>query len=528
MKNLSYLSWRRLGAMALFAAMLTACGGGGGGGGGGQPPAPTPTPVFNPANAQQINSVGANTLFAENAAVATDASGNGMAIWVQSEALTGIEVERKVFARRFNAQTGQLEAPQSIGLSNARRSIDDVRIKFNNQGRALALWRQKSQIAGESNLVASIYSPQSGQWTTSELTANGTTSGLDSADEPDIAFDPAGNAVVVWVKTTRASSTTFTVDTSLMEARLAAQSTTWTFGTVFGPSTAYRYSQPRVAYAANGDILLVALETNSASLVPSRPALYRYSTSQGWHAGHVIDGQPSYYFEKLADEPDGASQGLDLASNDAGDIAIVWQHRFTTSDGTGRSAIFTSALTPSGAWTARRMVDVGAADDLPSGGKSGKSSLYPRIALGSQGKALIAWQQEDVKGGVNSPHSVYAARFDVQADVMDVPPTLIEKSADFAGLPIPAMDAQGHGVVGWLQADPGNEDNLSLLYSRFDATELRFGEPTFVESAQDASIADTGETFSLSLAGNGTGYVVWQQIKDGATPRSSIMFNRYQ
>jgi hypothetical protein len=115
--------------------------------------------------------------FGSNARVASDAAGNAVAVW------SGAWANRYALAGGW----GTREDLRSLNESASETSID-----LSPDGRAIAVWRQWD--GTRSNVWANRYLPGNG-WGTAELIES---EDADGVGPPEVAVDPAGNAVAVW------------------------------------------------------------------------------------------------------------------------------------------------------------------------------------------------------------------------------------------------------------------------------------------------------------------------------------------
>lgn len=161
-------------AALLLIGVLAACGGGGGGGGGGGPKAW--------GTAQLIE---ANTGNANYPQIALDTNGNAIAVWYQSDG-----TRSNIWANRYTAGSGWGTA-QLIETDNAGYAIYP-QIAIDGGGNAIAVWNQHD--GTRSNIWANRYTAGSG-WGAAQLIE---TDDAGDAQNPQLAFDSNGNAMVVW------------------------------------------------------------------------------------------------------------------------------------------------------------------------------------------------------------------------------------------------------------------------------------------------------------------------------------------
>jgi hypothetical protein len=112
--------------------------------------------------------------------------GNGEAViaWVEGE------VEHQMWARPYGALSGPV---QNIGANNSRSTRFDLEV--DPDGSVLLAWANyHAAVPDVRSVLASRYTPDTGQWSTPEEAA-----APAMPATPDLAIDPFGNAAVVWV-----------------------------------------------------------------------------------------------------------------------------------------------------------------------------------------------------------------------------------------------------------------------------------------------------------------------------------------
>jgi hypothetical protein len=117
--------------------------------------------------------------------VAIDANGNAVAVWYQWGG-----TRTNIWSNRYTPSSGWgtaelIEADDSGDASEPQVAIDP-------NGNALAVWHQFD--GTRTNIWSNRYTP-SGGWGTAQLIE---TDDSGDASEPQVAIDPAGNAVAVW------------------------------------------------------------------------------------------------------------------------------------------------------------------------------------------------------------------------------------------------------------------------------------------------------------------------------------------
>ena len=117
--------------------------------------------------------------------ISVDATGNAIAVWQQRD------------GANFNIMSNYYTAGSGWGMTAELIETEDgiartPQISFDESGNALAIWEQ--DVGANKNIWSNRYTAGSG-WGTAELIENDNTG---DASEPQIAADAAGNATVVW------------------------------------------------------------------------------------------------------------------------------------------------------------------------------------------------------------------------------------------------------------------------------------------------------------------------------------------
>jgi Divergent InlB B-repeat domain len=162
-----------------------------------------------------------------------DSSGNALAIWSR---LNGTN---EIVQSSFRPAGGSFATP--VDLSATGQDAFDPQVAFDASGNALAVWRRFN---GSNDIVQSAFRPAGGVFGAGvDVSATG-----GSASSPQVAFDPSGNALAVWH---RFSGGHFIVQDSFRPAG----------GVFAAPldlsATGQDASEPQVAFDPSGDALAV-------------------------------------------------------------------------------------------------------------------------------------------------------------------------------------------------------------------------------------------------------------------------------
>ncbi len=119
--------------------------------------------------------------------VASDSSGNAMAVWMQWDG-----ARYNVWANRYDAGTNSWGTAELIESDNAGHA-NIPRVAMDSSGNATAVWEQSD--GARYNIWANRYVAGAGSWGTAELLE---TDDTGNAQNHAVAVDGSGNAVAVW------------------------------------------------------------------------------------------------------------------------------------------------------------------------------------------------------------------------------------------------------------------------------------------------------------------------------------------
>jgi hypothetical protein len=121
--------------------------------------------------------------------VAIDADGNAIAVWVQNDG-----TYYHIWYNRYTAST-ELWGTAALIETNVTEDASSARIAFDTSGNALAVWHQGVSGAN-TNIYSNRYTESTGLWGTAALIETGS----GQAVSPEVAVDASGNALAVWVQ----------------------------------------------------------------------------------------------------------------------------------------------------------------------------------------------------------------------------------------------------------------------------------------------------------------------------------------
>jgi len=330
-------------------------------------------------------------------------------------------------------------------------------VAIDPDGNAIAVWRQLDGI------WSNRYTPASG-WGTAELCEKDVYQG--SPDNPQVAMDPDGNAIAVWDQWGDANN--------IWSNRYTPASGWGTAGLLEVNAEDAWY--PQVAIDPNGNAIAVweqggHFEEGAMTHIWAN----RYTPASGWGTAELIetdnagDHQPLYSIPQVAIDPDG-------------NAIAVWQQY----DGT-RYNIWANRYIPASGWGTAELIETDNAGDAE----------IPQVAMGPDGNAIVVWVQSDgIWSNRYTPASGWAA------------------AGFFAGiavLPQVAIDSNGNAIVVWVQSD-GIWSNRYTPASGWGTARRIEGNAENVWNPQ------------VAINPDGDAIVVWQQ-SDGT--RDNLWANRY-
>jgi hypothetical protein len=378
--------------------------------------------------------LGDDLRIADIPSIAVDASGNGLAVWTED----GVQ------ASRYLAGVGWSSAIVLEAMPG-----DAPQVAVDPAGNALAIWRQ---LGSPTNLESRRFVPGTGWGATTPVET-------DDADGhavgylPQVAVDPAGNAIVVWDQADASGSTVW--------ARRFVPGTGWMTASSLGTGL-----NPWVAVDAAGDALVVWMTPDVAGF--SLKARRFDIVALGWAAATLIETEDA-----------GLAARVRLGFDAAGNATAVWYQY----DGT-RATVGANRFTAGAGWgTAMRL-------ESEDG-----FAIDPEIAVDPAGNAIVVWIQEDATG-VN----LRARRFEPASGWGST--TVVDTGAGAAGSPAVAIDTAGNAIAIWQQVDV----TRTLFASRL-ARGATWSAPVAIDTA------DFGDTFFPRIAIDPTGaaVAVWER-----------------
>lgn len=366
----------------------------------------------------------------------------------------------------FTTRDGEWGEARLIEISNAG-SAEAPQVAFGPNGDAFAVWYQSD--GTDFNIWSNRFTPDAG-WGAAELIE---TDDTDSAFTPHVAVDSEGNAIAVW---RQSDGTRFNI-----WANRFTPSGGWGAPELLESDNAGNALTPRVAIDADGNALAVWYQTDG-----TRNNIWsnRFTPSGGWDTAELIETNNA-----------GSASGPRIAFDADGNAVAVWQQ----SDGT-RNNIWSNRFTPSGGWGAAELIEN---DNV------GSASI-PDVAVDPAGNALAVWYQSDgtwfnIESNRFTPTGGWGT-----AELIEI------SNAGSAFVPRVSLDRDGNGLAVWYQWD-GTRNNI--WSNRYTPSE-GWGTAELIETE------DLGSAFNPEVAVDpeGNGFAVWYQF-DGTN--NNVWANRF-
>jgi hypothetical protein len=348
--------------------------------------------------------------------ISIDAQGNALAVWTHSHG------ERSsVWADRYLAHMGWQGAQRLQADLSGSDSLP--KLAFDLQGNALAVWQHKDK-AGNVSLWSNRYVAGAG-W--GALATMVEWRGLGEAQEPQIAFDNQGNAIMLWSQYDGHNAF------HIWATRYQAGSG-WCAAVQVTEHTGNAHN-PQIAFDLQGNALVVVeqLVKSARSHIVST----RYSAGAGWSSPVPIDilSADDAYYPQIAVDASGCA--LAVWEQSDGERSHVWSKRYTP--GTGWSRALTLE---------QELVQGSVAGDASRVG----NAYTPQIAMTASGHALAVWMHYN-----GNSFNLWAAHYTPGMGWGAA--QLATPNTGGAYKPQLAMNAQGNAMLVWEQ-DNGLHSNV--------------------------------------------------------------------
>jgi len=299
------------------------------------------------------------------------------------------------------------------------------------------------------------------------------TDNASSANEPQIAIDANGNALVVWYKDDGT-----TTRSNIWANRYTAGSG-WGTAMLIESDDGSAYS-PQIGFDANGNALAMWTQHDGSR---NNIVANLYTSGLGWGAATVVSNSA------------GAASDPQLAFDTNGNALAVWRQE----NGSGKKDIWANRYTAGSGWGTAGLIETEAG-----------TANEPQIAFDRNGNALAVWYQDDF-----TTNNIWANRYTAGSGWGTA--ALIEAdNAGDASSPQIAFDGDGNALAVWCQFD-GTRDNM---WANRYTVGSGWGTAGLIETDNAGSAAEP----QIAIDNNGSALAVWSQY-DGT--RNNIWANRY-
>jgi hypothetical protein len=410
--------------------------------------------------------------------VAFDAKGNGLAVWTQITDIVNGQPVSRVWANNYTANMGWgIAAPIETDTAG---SSGEPQVAFDAQGNAIAVWVHEVAAQVRFNIWASRYTSANGWSTAAQIEA---TSPMEESDQPSLAIDKNGNALVVWVR----------ADTLDPASRIWWNSCTaggnWGTAAPLPASATTAVDSPVVAFDPNGTAILLWDQFSAPTGGGYANILSdRYSASSGWGVVTPVTTTTQVGVTNF---------GPHLAIDAGGNAMTAWMNTVAPSTQTQLMSSRYSAA--SGAWAPAVTIT------------SQPAALTPSIVLDASGNALAVWEQPANESSVWSSRSPAGG-------VWEAPRELGLNNGLAATQPQLAIDKNGNALAVWAQQLPTND---AYVYASRYLPATGWGSAVNI-----GSFAIIVTQPQVAIDANGNGVAVWLQQLGGTD--STLWSNTFQ
>ncbi|HUX90259.1 MAG TPA: hypothetical protein VMV48_06165 [Gallionellaceae bacterium] len=380
-----------------------------------------------------------------------------------------------------NAALGSKAFGTAALIETGAGAAAQPQIAVDPSGNAVAVWVQVDSTGTYLNIWANHYTVATHTWGT----AAPLETGVGFSSNPQIAIDANGNALAVWQQD---GDATAAVRDDIWANRYSASSGTWGTAVLIETDNAGPAVSPQIAFDLTGNAMAVWLQSNGTS---------SQIRSNSYSAGSGTWGTTATIIEPVSL---GASSTPQIAIDANGNALVVWSRY----DGTG--TIMSNRYAAGSGWGAASVI----------GGAGG----LPQIAIDANGNALAVWSQSD-----GSNRNIWANRYSAGSGWGTA--ALIEWTGGDADNPQIAFDVSGNALAVW-QQNSGFGTNERIWSNRYTAGSGWGGFPALIQTdISGGSTANAVEPQIVIDAASGNALAVWVQ-PDGASDNTpDIWINRY-
>jgi len=256
--------------------------------------------------------IGNNAIFGgDSAAVAVNAAGNAIAVWRHTDGILSNSA-----SSRYDAATGNWSAPEFIEMNAVvNYQPKNHQIALNATGNAIAAWIASKPSTGGFDVWYNQYDAVRGEWGTPELVSFGS----GDARLDDIAFDSAGNGMMIWQQ----------VDNNqinLWSKRFDSQTGTWGEPQSIEDGAGNAFAA-KMSIDAADNILAIFSQDNSIGVKDIWSNRYN-AISDSWGTAQLVEmnNVDEAFVPKIG--VNGAGEGIAIWYQEDGIRENLWANRF--------------------------------------------------------------------------------------------------------------------------------------------------------------------------------------------------------
>jgi hypothetical protein len=374
--------------------------------------------------------------------VVMDGDGNAVALW---ERFDGSNYS--TFANYYSPATGWGTPEEADGYSASSAWNSDIAVDAS--GVYTAVWQQFEN--GRTHIWSRQYRFGSG-WSGETLIE---TDDAGDANNPEVAVDPAGNAIAVWHQSDGSRKNIWSNSYSVVVG--------WGTAQLIETNNAGDAIDPEIAVDSNGNG--VAVWSQSDGTVRSIWSSY-YTPGGGWAPAQLIETTDTGNANtpRVAIDPDGTA-------------IAVWQQL----DGGGQANIWGNRFVPNTGWGTAERVQT----------ETSQYAALPVVGMDAAGHAVAVWRQND---------NIWSNSYD-PASGWGSESVNIETIDGGAFTPEVAVAGNGAAVAVWKQFDGTNFNIWSNHYVKGGG----WGTASVID------IADTKDAWypAVAIGADGTAVSVW-------------------
>ncbi len=346
----------------------------------------------------------------------------------------------------FTTKDGTWSAPLTISNDNDE-TASNPRVIFDNAGNAVSVWRQYGDIWSNS------YSPSDG-WGAPQLVESDDTG---AANDVAIAKNDAGTIIAVWEQNDGSNYNIW--------ASFYAHDSGWTTPALIENISTGNAIFPNAVIDNNGNVTVVWQQHDG-----TRNSIWanRYLVGTGWQTPEVIEtiGDENSYYAKADVDNDGNVIVVWAKDNK------VWSNRYSINDGWGTAELLENsdigianypqvgfdasgnaiaiwmqkASSKQDVWVSHYIKDVGWQPRVELDTNETYDAREPKIAVADNGDAIAIWQEEP--NGIE--HSIFVSHY-TNGESWSAPILIENYTTGKADYPEIAIDKHGNAIATWQQ-----------------------------------------------------------------------------